>query len=135
MDGSKADGARVVQGPFLPDAGAAERWRVVKTGDGFKLMNVNSRKLLAVPAAAQAKGVRIIQWHDRNDSDLKDQRWEFVKSGDHYLLKSCCSKLFLAVGGGSKAEDHGVTQWLPTKTAEQLWYVQWVPGAAETNGQ
>jgi hypothetical protein len=130
-DGSKDAGAHIVQGAVAAEAGSAERWKAVKAGDAYKLVNLNSGKILAVPEGAKTKGAQIIQWDDRDDGDLKEQRWEFVKMGNHYTLKSQCSGMLLAVSEGRKEDKHPVIQWEPTKGAEQLWFVQWVPGAGK----
>ena len=128
-DGSKDAGADVVQGPAATEAGPAERWKAVSVGGLYKLVNVNSGKVLAVPEGSKVKGKEIIQWDDRDDGDLMEQRWQFVKSGKHYTLRSQCSGMLLAVAEGRKEDKARVIQWEPTRTAEQLWYVQWVPGA------
>jgi hypothetical protein len=130
-DGSKDAGARIVQGVFATEAGSAEKWKAVKIGDAYKLVNLKSGKVLAVPEGSKEKGTEIIQWDERDDGDQKEQRWEFVKTGKHYTLKSQCSGLLLAVSEGGKEEKHPVIQWEPTKAAEQLWFVQWVPGAGK----
>jgi hypothetical protein len=127
-DASEYSGANVVQGPTAVDAGNAERWRVSRCGDDYyKLINEKSGKVLAVPQASREFGTQIIQW---DDAGIEDQRWKFVKEGNHYALQSKVSSLMLDVMDGSTESGAPVIQW-PWKTTEnanQIWFVQWVPG-------
>jgi hypothetical protein len=127
-DASEYRGANVVQGPMAADAGSAERWRVSRCGDHYyKLVNEKSGKVVAVPEASRESGTQIIQW---DDAGIEDQQWKFVKAGNHYALKSRVSGLVLDVLDGSTESGASVIQW-PWKTAEnanQVWFVQWVPG-------
>jgi hypothetical protein len=127
-DRSTDSGANVVQGEFAASAGPAERWRLLRSGDHYyKLVNENSGKVLAVPEASKESRTQIIQW---DDVGIEDQQWKFVKAGNHFMVKSRVSGLVLDVLDGAADKGVSVIQW-PSRTTEnanQIWFVQWVPG-------
>jgi hypothetical protein len=129
VSGASEDrGANIVQGAMAADAGAAERWRAVRSGDHYyKLVNVNSGKVLAVPEDSRRSGTQMIQWHD---APFEGREWKFVKVGNHYAIKSKVSGLALDVSDASTEKGASVIQWPLGKgdNANQIWFVQWVPG-------
>jgi hypothetical protein len=124
----KVRGANIVQGVVAAKAGVGERWKMVKTGDYFKLVNELSGLVLAVPQSSQRQGQQIIQWEDLGAAD---QQWEFVRIGRHYSLKSRVSGLVLGVSESRTEADAPVVQWQLAEIPDQVWLVQWVPGLGE----
>jgi hypothetical protein len=117
--GSREAGADVVQGPLRGDAGAVERWRLIKSGVYFRVLNLNSG--LALTILGGSRNRIPVQSEDKN---AVAQQWSFAKSGKQYGLQSRVSGLFLAVGAASKDAGARVVQWEPTQGAEQRWRIE-----------
>jgi DNA-directed RNA polymerase subunit RPC12/RpoP len=123
--GSDTPGARVVQGPTPGQAGAAERWALIGTGEAFRLRNEKTHLVLEIGSANTDPGVQAIQWRDQFTK--KNQHWTFEPVGDAYLLRPGHCDLVLAVGESSQDEGAAVIQWdyIPDVT-DQLWEL-WPP--------
>ena len=51
--------------------------------------------------------------------------------GNHYSIKAQATGMVVAVAEASKAKGFRVLQWTWNEGSEQVWMVQWVPGAGE----
>src|ERR1041385_119791 len=78
-------GARIVQGPMPEDAGPTERWKLIATGNAYRLRNEQSGLVLEIGSANLNKGVQAIQWHDHETRP--NQLWTFEPVDDFYLLR------------------------------------------------
>lgn len=85
----------------------------------FKIVNVNSRKMLAVEQASLADGAQVLQL---SDSDARGQLWELIDAGNGcYQLRNLNSHLLLgmarrATEGGALTQQAG-----DNRTADPLW--------------
>jgi hypothetical protein len=120
----------IIQGPFAEAAGPSARWKVVRVGDYYKLVNQESGKVLAVPEGSQQQGKILIEWEDLGSKD-DAQRWEFVKVGKHYSIKSRVSGFVVAVGASRTEENANVIQWEMAEIPDQIWRLHWIPGAGK----
>jgi hypothetical protein len=126
------DGA-IEQGVFASAATAQERWKLVQKGDYFALVNEKSGKLLTLTDASRNEGTTLTAAMADEGEGLH-QQWHFDKVGNHYALRSPASGLVMAVAEASHADGFRVLQWTWLKGPEQVWMVQWVPGAGRKPG-
>lgn len=126
---TEQDGA-IVQGVFAPAATSQERWKLVRIGDYYAIVNDKSGKRLTLPDASRNEGTNLIA-EPPAEGEALHQLWHFDKIGNHYALRSPASGLVVAVAEGSQAEGFRVLQWTWYKGREQVWMVQWVPGAGK----
>ncbi len=117
-DGSP--GAHIVQGPTPEQAGETECWRLVETGNGYRLRNESSRLFLEIGSANQDAGVQAIQWNDQ--STAAHQRWSIEPVEDGYILRAAHSQMVLSIGEASLEAGGRAVQWayLPD-VLEELW--------------
>lgn len=123
-DQSKEPGAKIVQGPTPDKAGPSEHWKLLATGDAFRLKNENSGLVLEIGKANQAKGVQPIQWHDQ--ATAAHQLWTFVAFGDEFNLLVGHSNMALAIGQSKLEEGARAIQWpqFPGGLADQRWQLR-----------
>ena len=121
---------RVSQGVFASDATAQERWELVRVGDDYTIINQKSGKLLTLPGASKNEGTNLTATPSEND-DSMSQKWLFEKAGNHYTIKAQATGMVVAVAEASTAKGFRVLQWIWYKGSEQIWMVQWVPGAGK----
>jgi len=87
----------------------------------FKIKNVNSGLMLAIPGASQAAGTNVIQWSDTGGSE---QLWHFIPmGGGRYNIENLATHQLLGVSGGSKSAGAQIIQWADNGTADHLWTV------------
>ena len=65
------------------------------------------------------------------NDDSMSQKWLFEKAGNHYTIKAQATGMVVAVAEASTAKGFRVLQWIWYKGSEQIWMVQWVPGAGK----
>jgi hypothetical protein len=129
-DGSAEPGAKIVQGPTPEQAGAAERWRLRRTGKAFRLRNESTQLFLEIGSANLNPGVQAIQWHD--EAMATHQQWTFEPVRDSYLLRVGHSELVLGIGEGSQEMGGRAIQWEQVPDVlDQHWYLLPVAPAQE----
>jgi hypothetical protein len=85
----------------------------------FKIVNVNSNKLLAVENASQVSGAQVQQY---SDNGTRDHLWELVDAGNgYYLIRNLNSNLLLGVDGMSTADSALIKQAVDNGTADHRW--------------
>lgn len=117
---SVRDGA-MIQGPFPTSAQSSEKWRIVTSENGFKLVNQRSGEVMAVSQGSKSAGAQLIQWKDLKS---QDQRWQFVQVGKHYCIQSQLNGFAAGVAYASKDVNVGVVQWPLEKIPDQIWRIQ-----------
>ncbi|MEK6258445.1 MAG: RICIN domain-containing protein [Planctomycetota bacterium] len=121
---------RVSQGVVASDATAQDRWKLVRVGDDYAIINQKSGKLLTLPGASKIEGTDLTATSsEKNDS--MSQQWVFEKVGNHYRIRAQATGMVVAVAEASKAKGFRVLQWTWNEGSEQVWMVQWVPGAGK----
>jgi alpha-L-fucosidase len=116
---STADGAALIQWPY--SGGTNQQWRLLPNTDGsFRLVNVNSGKLLQSPDSTQ--GDSLTQGTD-NGSD--NQWWKLVPSAisGYHRLVNVRTGWCADVANASTADGARVIQWPVTNGANQDWQV------------
>ena len=121
---------RVSQGVFASDATAQERWKLVRVGDDYTIINQKSGKLLTLPGASKNEGTNLTTT-PKEDGDSMSQLWGFEKVGNHFVIKAPATGMVVAVAEASREKGFRVLQWTWYKGSEQIWMVQWVPGACK----
>lgn len=85
----------------------------------FKIVNVNSNKLLAVSGASFLDGAQVQQYRD---SGTSDHLWEMADAGGGYFtLKNLNSNLLLGIDGMSTADSALIKQERDDGSADHLW--------------
>jgi hypothetical protein len=117
-----AEAAKVDQWSY--GGGGHQQWRVVSVGGGdYKLVNVGSGKVLAVPSTSQGAALE-----QQADAGTTVQRWQIQPSSDgSYTLLNLASSLRADVSGGSTANGAPVIQWPANSGANQKWLLMLVP--------
>jgi hypothetical protein len=86
--GSKDAGAKVIQD--TPKKGAGLKWKLVKVGQDFKIVNVNSGKVLTCPKLTKDPASALVTIE--NDTGGKNQLWALdkreIKGTAFYVIKS-----------------------------------------------
>lgn len=86
-------------------------WHVEKLENGlYKIVNVDSKKVLAVQDASTAFGANVLQWVAGGHGN---ELWEIEKSRStpgSYLIRNIHSNLYMAIQGGSTSIGAGVVQ-------------------------
>lgn len=121
---------RISQGAFASDATSQERWKLARVGDSYTIINQKSGNLLTLPGASKVEGTDLTATPSE-DGDCMSQQWDFEKVGSHYVIKAPATGMAVAVAEASQAEGFRVLQWTWNKGSEQVWMVQWVPGAGK----
>lgn len=120
---SAEPGAKIVQGPLPAEAGPSEHWKLLATGEAFRLRNENSGLVLEIGKANMNPGVQAIQWHDQ--STQPHQLWSFEPFDEDFVLLAGHSKLALAVGQSKIDDGARVIQWKHFPgLRDQLWQLR-----------
>ena len=92
------------------------------TGQGYKIANLASAKLLADPQGSRDSGTKIVQWDDDGGAE---QRWE-LEGGRHggVLLRNAASGKVLANPHGSQSDGTEMIQWDAEGGPEQEWSLE-----------
>ncbi len=126
-EGAANPGARIVQGPTPDQAGLTERWRLLRTGDVYRLRNESNGLVLEIGSANRDPGVQAIQWHDQ--VRLKNQHWTFERDEDSYRLRVSHSQMVLGIGQGNLEPGGKAIQWKSVPgVPDQLWELLPAPG-------
>jgi Ricin-type beta-trefoil lectin domain-like/Trypsin len=119
---SKADGANIVQ--FADNGTADHLWDLIKTLDPrtepfYKIVNVETNKVLAVENESFNDGAQIQQFEDK---DTMDQVWQLDTAGYNlYEIHNWHSGLVLGVDGESMANSALIKQAKDNGTADHAW--------------
>lgn len=123
---STADGAAVVQLPFVTTA-SNSKWQFVDVGSGyFEIKNLNSGKALCVQANSTASGAVMVQttYSAANTSD----QWSIVDfPGGNSEIVNRRSGLALDVSGGSSADNTPIDQTTYSGATRQQFRIISVP--------
>lgn len=114
---------KIVQGQYACYTGSPERWKVVRAGDDWTLINEKSGNALAIPQGAK-EGTAVIE---QKPSNSPNQRWEFAETGNHYWIRSGMNNLPIAVSQSAKHENAPVIQWHQVDFADMIWQVRKAP--------
>jgi hypothetical protein len=114
---------KIVQGQYAYNAGPPERWKVLRAGDDWKLINEKSGNALTIPPGAK-EGTAVIE---QKPSNTSGQRWEFAEVGNHYWIRSRTNNLPIAVSQSAKQENAPVIQWHQVDFADMIWQVRKAP--------
>ncbi len=88
----------------------------------YRLTNLNSNKVLAIPQALKTSGTQAIQW---SWMDGPEQKWDIEKLIDNkYKIINANSGLVLAVSEGSSTNGTKVIQWPWQNGEEQKWFFE-----------
>jgi hypothetical protein len=115
------NGYRVAQSLTPDQANDHEQWKTVAVGMYFKLVNIKTGNVLAVPQGTKTPGIQLITWNDLNS---EDQQWTIEKTGDDFTIKSRLTGHSVSVAYGKKEEGIGVIQWPFSKTPDQYWRIE-----------
>jgi hypothetical protein len=115
--------SKIVQGQYAYNAGPAERWKVMRAVDDWKLINEQTGNALAIPPGGK-EGVGLVE---QKPSNNPDQRWELVEVGNHYSIRSHMNNLAVAVSQSAKHENAPVIQWHPADFPDMVWQVRKAP--------
>ncbi len=87
----------------------------------FKIKNVNSGLVLAIPGASQSAGTGVIQWSDTGSAE---QLWHFIPMGSgQYNIENMATHQLMGVSSGSKSNGAQIVQWADNGTADDLWTI------------
>ncbi|MEC5143978.1 RICIN domain-containing protein [Chitinophaga sp. 212800010-3] len=87
----------------------------------YKLVNVNSGQVLAVPSASTTQGVTLIQWPWLGGNE---QQWQIGDlGGGYYSLTNRNSGQVADVKGSSTTQGASVIQWPSTGGNNQMWQI------------
>jgi Ricin-type beta-trefoil lectin domain-like len=114
---------RVSQGVFASDATAQDRWKLVRVGDNYALINQKSGKLLTLSGASKTEGTDLTATPSVK-KDSMSQQWVFEKVGNHYRIRAQATGMVVAVAEVSKAKGFRVLQWTWNAGSEQIWMLQ-----------
>lgn len=128
---SVTDKGEIVQGPFQPDATARERWKLVKAGSYYNVVNINSGELLTLPGTSKKDGIELRAAVEDKDNSF-NQRWFFEKVENEYRIMPYASRIAVSVAYSSKDQGRLVHLWEWHKGRAQLWMVQEVKNQADT---
>ena len=121
--GSIELGARIVQGPTPAQAGPSEQWKLLASGEAYRLRNEKSGLLLEIGSKNMNKGVQAIQWHEQKNFD--NQQWIFEPVDDSYLLRAKHSQLVLGVAQSKLEDGARVIQWTYVpNVSDQMWQLK-----------
>jgi hypothetical protein len=102
-----ASGALLVQTTANP-ANSSQQWKLVKSGDYFKIMNVSSGKVLR---ASRAVGQQIAIVNDDGEQGTRGGKlWAFEKQQSNFTIQSRLSDLYLDVLNGETGDGVQVIQ-------------------------
>lgn len=88
----------------------------------YKLTNLNSNKVLAIPQAKTEKGIQAVQWTWLSGGE---QQWEIYKLPNNtYKIINANSGQALAVSDGSLNNGMKVIQWPWQNGTEQMWVIE-----------
>ncbi|NLR81232.1 RICIN domain-containing protein [Chitinophaga eiseniae] len=87
----------------------------------YKLVNVNSGQVLAVPSASTTQGVTLIQWPWLGGTE---QQWQIGDQGSgYYALTNRNSGQLVDVKNASTTQGTAVIQWPSTGGNNQMWQI------------
>ncbi|WP_293916088.1 MULTISPECIES: RICIN domain-containing protein [unclassified Sphingobacterium] len=88
----------------------------------YKISNVNSNKVLAIPKASTKAGIQAIQWDWLQGPE---QQWLIESNYDGtYILTNSNSNLVLAVSKNSISNGANIIQWNWQNGSEQKWILE-----------
>ncbi|MBI5916085.1 MAG: HYR domain-containing protein [Bacteroidetes bacterium] len=121
-NGSNNNGDLVVQATF-DQAVAHNRWKFENLGNGlFKIVNVQSGKVLDVSGASMADGANIQQWSYGGGDN---QKWKVMdQGGGEFRIEAKHSGKVLDIYGGSTADNAQAIQWPWHGGDNQRFYIQ-----------
>ena len=91
-------------------------------GDVYKMVNVNSHKVIQIKNSSRDNGAEICQW-DFNGAD--NQLWQVAEAGNGmYYIKSVLTGKNLEVYGFSQDNGGRLTQWDNTSAKNQQWDIR-----------
>lgn len=116
--GSKSNGAGA--NIYAANDTAAQRWRILGVGDGYyRIVNVNSGKVLDVAGASRRNGT-VVQQYAWNGSNA--QKWQLVNTGSGYKFVSALgSSYVLDLAAASTANGTRVQLYRWNGSKAQLW--------------
>jgi hypothetical protein len=124
--GSTADGANVLQ---WTDTGSTDQlWQLVPddgqiTVDSYRMVNVNSGKVLGINGGSTSNGANAVQWTSGNIS--YDQNWFIVTTADGYKkFVDANSRKNLGILAGSTASGAQAVQWSDNSSNDQQWTLE-----------
>lgn len=124
--GSTADGADVVQ--WSDNGNADQLWQLIPdeghlTADSYRLVNVNSGKVLGIYQGTAANGGQAVQWTSGKAS--YDQNWFVITTADGYhKLVNANSGKNLGIYAGSATGGAQAVQWTDNGSTDQQWMLQ-----------
>jgi len=90
-------------------------------GASYKLVNVNSGQVLAVPSASTTQGVTLIQWPWLGGNE---QQWQIADAGSgYYSLTNHNSSQLVDVKGASTTAGASIIQWPYNGGYNQMWTI------------
>ena len=104
---------------YTYSGGAAQKFRLMYSGNGYyRIMNVNSGKVLGIKGDTNANGANVRQatWMATNG-----QRWKVVKNSDGSVTLQSALGTALDVYAGSMTPNANVDSWAVNKTTAQKW--------------
>lgn len=128
--GSTADGASIIQYPWY--GGIAQRWNIERVGQpvttlsgNYRLVNINSGKVLDVAGASTADGADVIQY---TWTGASAQIWNLQhQGGGFYALQAQCSGKYLDTADPWYTAGANVIQWTGNGGQNQMWRVELMP--------
>lgn len=91
----------------------------IVSGAYYKLVNVNSNKVIGINGMSTADGARAVQW---SDNGTADHNWRLdLQANGYYKITNQNSGKVLGVDGMSTADGAQVLQWSDNGTADHDW--------------
>jgi hypothetical protein len=102
------------------EAGLTERWKLIASGQAFRLRNEHSGLVLEIGSANPNRGVQAIQWHDHETRT--NQHWTFELVDDFYLIRPGHADFVLGISQGKMQDGARAIQWDYVRDVpDQLW--------------
>jgi hypothetical protein len=105
-------GYRVI---LLPGAASVTS---ITSGATYKLVNLNSGKVLGISGASTSLGASALQW---GDTGTADHLWTITSVSGYYRIKNNNSGDVLGISGMSTADGAQALQWTDNGTADHDW--------------
>lgn len=90
----------------------------VSSGHTYKLVNLNSGKVLGITGMSTSDGAGAVQW---GDNGTADHHWTITSMNGYYRLANANSGKVLGVTNMSTADGAKVVQWSDNGTADHDW--------------
>jgi hypothetical protein len=114
-----ADDANAEQRAY--NGGANQKWKFELVEPGYyKVINVNSSKVLDVYAGQTADGTNIAQWTWAND---QEQRWSLTPVESYFIVKPKTANKSMSVANASTANGANVEQRGNGSAYNQQWAI------------